>query len=215
MVPPCAGYETSCKLYRYVIFLIAHFSVGRRDRITGGHGRLGRRLRVRTGVQRSVRAALGRGGARHDLRHHRSVFSLITSPPPFTASTSRAHLCRAALDAVCCQASDLLHAINVDCGGAQLTSLHADGGMTINSLLCRTLADVLDVRVTRATQSEATAFGAAIAAALAANVWTLHNVNEFHIEHTDYEPTASTEWRNALLHDWHMAVERSLHWAKK
>lgn len=58
-------------------------------------------------------------------------FSIICG---ITAYTTKQHIIRAALEAVCFQTRDILEAMNKDCG-IPLTKLHVDGKMTTNNLL--------------------------------------------------------------------------------
>lgn len=51
-----------------------------------------------------------------------------------TAFSTKHHIVRAALEAVCFQTRDILEAMNKDCG-IPLTKLHVDGKMTVNNLL--------------------------------------------------------------------------------
>lgn len=81
-----------------------------------------------------------------------------------TGGTTRAHLARAALDAVAHQVADVVEAIESD-GGARIATLHADGGATASSLLMQLQADLLDRPVHVADVPEASALGAALLAA--------------------------------------------------
>lgn len=51
-----------------------------------------------------------------------------------TGFTTKKHIIRAALEAVCFQTRDILEAMNKDCG-IPLSKLHVDGKMTVNNLL--------------------------------------------------------------------------------
>lgn len=79
-------------------------------------------------------------------------------------STSRAHLARAALEAMAMQTADLAAAFAAD--GAAWTSLRIDGGMSANDWMAQDLADVLRVPVERPHFVETTALGAAMLAAV-------------------------------------------------
>lgn len=63
-----------------------------------------------------------------------------------TQFTSRAHIIRAALEAICFQTRDILEAMNKDCG-FPLTRLQVDGGMTTNNLLMQLQADLVGIEV--------------------------------------------------------------------
>jgi len=79
-------------------------------------------------------------------------------------STTRAHLARAALEAMAMQTADLAAAFAAD--GAGWTALRIDGGMSANDWMAQDLADVLRVPVERPEFVETTALGAAMLAAV-------------------------------------------------
>lgn len=66
------------------------------------------------------------------------IFRIICG---LTAFTTKQHLIRAALEAVCFQTRDILDAMYKDCG-FRLTKLHADGRMSTNNLLMQLQADL-------------------------------------------------------------------------
>lgn len=63
-----------------------------------------------------------------------------------TAFTTKQHIIRASLEAVCFQTRDILEAMNKDCG-YPLTKLHTDGKMSTNSLLMQLQADLSGIPV--------------------------------------------------------------------
>lgn len=79
-------------------------------------------------------------------------------------STTRAHMARAALEAMAMQTADLAAAFAAD--GAGWTALRIDGGMSANDWMAQDLADVLRVPVERPEFVETTALGAAMLAAV-------------------------------------------------
>ena len=84
-------------------------------------------------------------------------------------ATTRAHIARAALEAMACQTHDLADAYAAD--GAKWTSLKIDGGMSANDWMAQDLADVLDVPVERPDFVETTALGAGMLAGLGAGLF--------------------------------------------
>ncbi|MEY4238166.1 MAG: glycerol kinase GlpK [Pseudomonadota bacterium] len=83
-------------------------------------------------------------------------------------STTRAHVARAALEAMAMQTADLAAAFAAD--GAGWTALRIDGGMSANDWMAQDLADVLRVPVERPRFVETTALGAAMLAAVGAGL---------------------------------------------
>lgn len=66
--------------------------------------------------------------------------------------TTKAHICRAMLEAICWQTREVLDAMRADAAAqglsavSQLRSLRVDGGGTANALLMQMQADILQVR---------------------------------------------------------------------
>lgn len=86
-----------------------------------------------------------------------------------TFATTRAHLARAALEAMAMQTADLARAFAAD--GAAWTALRIDGGMSANDWMAQDLADVLQVPVERPAFVETTALGAAMLAGVGAGLF--------------------------------------------
>lgn len=130
-----------------------------------------------------------------------------------TRGTTRAHIARAALEAIAYQTKDVLDAMESDCGQS-LDLLRVDGGATENSFLMQFQADLLDVSVQRPVVGETTALGAAYLAGLATGVWqsTADVASNWQrdAEFTSSVDRSSMDQRYA---DWRRAVERSRNWA--
>ncbi|CAG0912288.1 unnamed protein product [Notodromas monacha] len=91
--------------------------------------------------------------------------------------TTKSHIARAALEAICYQTKDLLESIILDTSrSVVLTSLKVDGGMTANNLLMQLQADLLGIPVVRPSMAESTSLGAAMVAGAAKgiDVWEIH-----------------------------------------
>jgi glycerol kinase len=84
-------------------------------------------------------------------------------------ATTRAHIVRAALEAMALQTHDLAEAFAGD--GARWTSLRIDGGMSANDWIAQDLADVLALPVERPDFVETTALGAAMLAGVGAGLF--------------------------------------------
>jgi glycerol kinase len=130
-----------------------------------------------------------------------------------TRGTTRAHLVRAALEAVAYQTVDAVRAME-EAGGVPLTELRADGGATANAWLMQFQADVLGVPVVVPEVSETTALGAAYLAGVGAGLWTVEELRRGWRERRRYEPEMSDDQRQTLLAGWRRALERSLDWAQ-
>ncbi len=128
--------------------------------------------------------------------------------------TSRAHIARAALEAIALQSADLLAAMSRDAGVA-LKELRVDGGASCNDLLMQMQADFSGVPVVRPQVTETTALGAAYLAGLAVGFWadTLEISTCWRADRC-FEPRISDEARTAKLARWHQATKRAMHWAE-
>jgi glycerol kinase len=125
---------------------------------------------------------------------------------------TRAHLARAALEAICFQTRDVLDAMVRD-SGVRLEVLKVDGGATVNDLLMQLQADILGVPVVRPQVTETTALGAAYAAGLAVGFWPDLDALKAHWRaDREWTPRWSTDQRDTAYAGWHKAIERSLEW---
>jgi glycerol kinase len=129
-----------------------------------------------------------------------------------TRGNGRAHLARAALEAMAYQAVDAVRVIEA-ASGTRLEKLKADGGAASNAWLMQFQADVLGVPVTVPEVAETTALGAAYLAGVAVGLWDEAQTREMWREAARYEPRMSADERESLLADWSRAVERSRGWA--
>jgi glycerol kinase len=129
-----------------------------------------------------------------------------------TRGNGRAHLARAALEAIAYQTVDAVRAQEA-AAGERLESLNADGGAAANGWLMQFQADVLGVPVIVPEIEETTALGAAYLAGIATGVWELDEVAAMWREARRYEPRMSADERESLLAEWRRAVERARGWA--
>jgi len=86
-----------------------------------------------------------------------------------TRGTTRAHLARAALEAIALQVAELVQAM-VDDAGRPIRALRVDGGAAANDLLMQLQADLLGVEIVRPEMVESTALGAGRLAAQAVGI---------------------------------------------
>ncbi|HEY8502711.1 MAG TPA: glycerol kinase, partial [Solirubrobacterales bacterium] len=129
-----------------------------------------------------------------------------------TRGSGRAHLARAALEAIAYETVDAVRAEEA-AGGERLEILRADGGAVVNRWLMQFQADVLGAPVSVPEIAETTALGAAYLAGVATGTWTVAQVGEMWREADRYEPRMEEAQRQQLLADWRRALERSREWA--
>jgi glycerol kinase len=131
-----------------------------------------------------------------------------------TAHATKAHIARAALEAVAWQSREVVDAANA-VAGTPMTELRVDGGMTANELLMQLQADVLGVPVIRPAVTETTALGAAYAAGLAVGFWSdQHELRERWAEDKRWQPQMDADDRAQGYRMWQKAVARSLDWVE-
>ncbi len=128
-----------------------------------------------------------------------------------SSATTKAHLARATLEAIAYQVTDLVDAMSRD-AGVEIPLIKADGGITKSSFLMGLQADLLGIPLQVPTFAEATARGAALAAAIGAGYADLNTVPARNDTYKTYSPNMREEEREALLAEWHRATERAMHW---
>lgn len=121
-------------------------------------------------------------------------------------STGRAHIVRAALEAMAHQTSDLKSAFAAD--GADWQSLRIDGGMVANDWMAQDLADVLDIEVERPGFAETTAIGAAMLAGVGAGLFaSLADATSMRGPVAHFSPRTDVQVRTTRLTGWARAVK--------
>jgi glycerol kinase len=131
-----------------------------------------------------------------------------------TRGTGRAHIARAALEAIAYQSADLMDAMAADCG-KRPEMLQVDGGASANSFLMQFQADITAIPVVRPRVLETTALGAALLAGLGAGVYTsLEETAKGWQKDLEFTPRMDEATRKLNLRGWHKAVERAKDWAR-
>ena len=123
-----------------------------------------------------------------------------------TRGTTRAHLVRAALEAVAHQVADVLDVLPLD-----VDVLRADGGASANRFLMQLQADLSGCPVEVAADAEATALGAAALAGLGTGLWRRpEDVTALLRRGECYAPVMSRDEAENRREDWRRAVRRVL-----
>ncbi len=130
-----------------------------------------------------------------------------------TRGTTRAHIARAALEAIAHQSREVIECLAAD-AGAPLPVLRVDGGACRNDLLMQMQADLLGIPVHRPAELEVTALGVAGLAGIAAGVW--RDIEEFASLDagavTICTPRIDARERRRQSAAWSRAVGRTLRW---
>jgi glycerol kinase len=130
-----------------------------------------------------------------------------------TRGSGRAHLVRAALEAMAYGTADVLDRMR-QASGAPFDRLRVDGGATNNDWLMQFQADMLGVPVERPDMVETTALGAAGLAGLAAGVWPDAQSFLATRRFDRFVPEMDRPVAAELMAGWHRAVRATLAWAR-
>jgi glycerol kinase len=159
-----------------------------------------------TGGVYFVPAFVGLGAPHWDMYARGTILGL-------TRGTTRAHLVRAALEAIAYQSREVLGAALAD-AGLTLEELRVDGGATANNLLMQFQADVLSTPVVRPVVKETTALGAAYLAGLAVGYWkSREEIARNWVVDRRFVPQMDPTRREELFAGWRRAVARAAGWA--
>lgn len=131
-----------------------------------------------------------------------------------TRSTTKAHLARATLEAICYQTMEIMDAMCADSGVA-ISQMRVDGGITASELCMQLQADIMGIEIVRPLVTETTALGAAYAAGLAIGYWqSIEEVKANWREAKRWAPNRSLEARAQGAARWKEAIARTLNWVE-
>jgi glycerol kinase len=125
-----------------------------------------------------------------------------------TRGTTRAHIARAAIEAMAYQTRDVVSCMERD-SGIRAVELRVDGGATRNDFMCQFQADILGIPVVRPVVTETTSLGAAYLAGLAVGFWKDRReiASQWQVERR-FEPRMHPDERDRLYSGWREAVAR-------
>lgn len=150
-----------------------------------------------------VPALTGLGAPYWDAEARGSIYGL-------TRGTTKAHLVRAALEAIACQVADVAQTMEKD-AGMPIEEINVDGGASANDFLMQFQADILRARLNRPKVTESTGLGAAFLAGLSSGFWKDTDEIRAKRERDDrFVPCMDDEARARTLERWHEAVERTM-----
>lgn len=123
-----------------------------------------------------------------------------------TRGSGRAHICRAVLEGIGFQVSDLVKTMERDCS-IPIRVLKVDGGAAVSDILMQFQADLLDIAVDRPACVESTAQGAAYLAGLGCGMWkSLEEVRAMRRSRDRFLPQMDADRRHTLQQRWQQAV---------
>ncbi len=131
-----------------------------------------------------------------------------------TRGTNRAHIVRAALEAICYQSHDLYAAMVADCGHVP-PHMQVDGGASANGFMMQFQADILGIPVIRPVVLETTALGAALLAGLAVGLYaSKEEAAQMVKPDLTFVSKMDAYNRGLALYGWSRAVERARGWVE-
>jgi glycerol kinase len=123
--------------------------------------------------------------------------------------TRKAHIIRAALEAIAYQVKDLLSVIQQS--GIEIRELRVDGGPVRNNFLMQFQSDILQIRIIRSAIEEASALGAIVMNGFALGKWAdFKEVTALRPQDNPILPTMPPAQVDALYEGWKTAVQRAL-----
>lgn len=127
-----------------------------------------------------------------------------------TRGTTKAHIVRAALEAIALQVKDLID-LMVQEAGITLKELRVDGGPVKNNFLMQFQADVLKSSINRSDIEEASALGVALACGLALGIYKdLRQVSALRTANDYISGKMPEKQVNLIYEGWKDAVKRTL-----
>lgn len=130
-----------------------------------------------------------------------------------TRGAGRAHVVRAALEAIAYQSADVIDAMERD-SGISMPLLRVDGGASANDFLMQFQADILGAKVIRPSVIESTALGAAMLAGRGVGLWSDSDIGQMKAAGREFAPHMDGARRERLLREWKRAVARAGNWAE-
>jgi glycerol kinase len=128
-----------------------------------------------------------------------------------SAHSDRRHIIRAALEAIAYQLRDVLDMLRSETGIAP-TQLRCDGAPTVNRLLMQFIADLLDIDLKVADNSDGSALGVALMGALGVGVHaSLTALDKLPLPSLNYRRTMSATEAQLRYQGWQQAVQQVLH----
>jgi len=125
-------------------------------------------------------------------------------------STKKAHVVRAALEAIAYQIKDLID-LMAEGSGVGLKELRVDGGPTRNNFLMQFQTDMLNSSVVRTDVEEVSALGSALMAGITVGVWKdMDDVASLRKIDKTFGPSMDAGKRDQLYKGWQQAVKKVL-----
>ena len=129
-----------------------------------------------------------------------------------TRGVNKAHICRAALDAIAFQVKDEIECMKDD-AQIDIPVLKVDGGVSVSDLMLQFQSDILGIPVCRPKNVETTITGAAFLAGLAVGFWNSKDeILEQWEKDKTFNPSMKEEEKAKLYSRWQKAIECAMSW---
>jgi len=126
--------------------------------------------------------------------------------------TGKAHIARAALEAIALQTKEVIETMTGD-SGIDVDELRVDGGAAINNLLMQIQANIINTDVVRPKITEITALGAGYLAGLSTGFWKdIEEISKQWQVDRKFSPAENREEFKKVIARWKKAVTRSKAW---
>ena len=127
-----------------------------------------------------------------------------------TRGSTKAHICRAALESIAYRSKDVIDVMQQD-SGMKLTAIKVDGGASRSNILMQIQSDMNRSDVIRPKSIETTAMGAAYMAGLAVGFWdSVEEIQKIWQEDRIFTPIMSETDSYSLYKGWKDAVNKCL-----
>lgn len=117
----------------------------------------------------------------------------------------KSHIVRAGLESMAYNTRAIFQCMQK--GGIDVNVLSVDGGCSKNKFLLQFLSDMLNKKVVKNKESEATAMGAIFLAGVATRTFTLKKIKSLNAKSLSYKPKMQKEVADELYKGWTKAVE--------
>lgn len=132
-----------------------------------------------------------------------------------TRGTTKAHICRAALEGIALQVKDEIECMKID-SGIDIKALKVDGGASCDDILLQFQSDILGTKVIRPQNVETTVTGAAFLAGLATGFWKSKDeiLSHWKID-KEFTTQMPVETSQKIYNKWQLAIEKAKGWSSE
>lgn len=128
-------------------------------------------------------------------------------------STTKCDIIKATLNGISYEINDIITSLNKS--NIKITSLRADGGVSVNKYLMQRQADISNLTVYSSKEHEITALGAGYLAGLSSSFWkNIKEIKKFSRKDEIFKPKISNKKREELRKKWETAINATILFSK-